>query len=140
MAKVYDSNNEVSIAQDIAVSNTVYRAFARATSNLSNVNQTFSSFEILLPFTEGIIKRVILHKEDDLNQATSANLILTESQTITKSYKIAEYSAINFSEYYLDSEEEIYYSSDGNRIYAHVNVDGNFSTNLFIRLDIEKVN
>lgn len=140
MAKVYDSTNSVAVAQDLALSNIVYRSYSRCTSTLSSIQSDISVHEISVPFTEGIIKRIILAKETEANSAQFSNIVLSESSTNTPVYKICEYSQINFSESYLDSEEQIYYSSNENKIYAHVNVDGNFSTNLLLRLDIEKVN
>tara|TARA_R110001606_G_scaffold45770_3_gene118340 strand:- start:3079 stop:3501 length:423 start_codon:yes stop_codon:yes gene_type:complete len=140
MAKIYDSTSEISIAQDLAAGNVVYKSFARATKELSSVQSSTITFEVLMPFSEGLIRRVVLCKQDEQNLAQVANLILTENQILNKIDKILEYNSINFSESYLDSEEEIYYSSIENKVYAHVNVDGNFSTNLLLRLDIEKVN
>lgn len=140
MAKVYDSTSPVAVAQDLALTNVVYRSYARSTAILSSVQSDISLHEISVPFTEGIIKRIILVKETEENLAQFSNITLSESSTNLPIYKICEYSQINFSESYLDSEEQIYYSSLENKIYAHVNVDGNFSTNLLLRLDIEKVN
>lgn len=140
MTKIYDSSSEISVAQDIAASDVVYKSYARANETMESVNSQLSTFEILVPFQEGIIRRVIMFKDDDSNSAQYSNLTLSESAQLTKLNKILEYAQIDFSTRYLDSEEEIYFSTTESKIYAHVNVDGNYSTDLVIRLDIQKVN
>ena len=140
MAKIYDSASQVSVAQDLALSDAVNRSFARVFETLTQVQSTYATYQLNAPFPEGVIKRVVLFKEDDSNGTQYANLILSENAENSKLYKICEYSQIDFFQNYLDSQEEIYYSSNENKIYVHINVESNISTNFIIRLDIEKVN
>lgn len=140
MSKIYNDNDALGKALNASEAGVVYRAFQRTTASISNVNSQYSYVELNLPFEEGLIRRVTIYKMDELNAAQFADIVISETSNIDPATKVCEYNSINFSNGYLDSQEEIYYSSTENKLFVFAKVNGDFSTQLFIKLDLEKVN
>lgn len=120
--------------------NIVYRNIERVTSLIENTSTSFTFKEIPVPFPEGIVKRITIFKIDDSDPALSGEVVISESNSIDKQYKIAHYKNIDFQDDYLDSLEDIYYNTSNSNIYIHLKVDQGSTTDFYIKLDLEKTN
>jgi len=115
------------------------RSFERVLATASGVDTAFKSYQVSVPFTQGIVKRVTLFITDDTNAMTLGEVIISEAQNMDRENKIAHYASIDFSSDYLDSEENLFYYSTSSTLFFYIK--GNTGPNNFkIKLDIEKVN
>ena len=116
-----------------------YRNIERVTAQLNDVSSTYAYAAITVPFPQGLIKRVTVFPNGDSDTATLAHVIVSETNNTNRENKILQYSNINIQTDYLDSEEEIYYTSTNSLLYVHVQASGGTS-NFYIKLDLERVN
>lgn len=138
MTKISFSNDAAkaeAVAQQV-----VYRNIDRTTLLLENVGTSYSSFQIEVPFSQGLLKRIIIYKANSGDPATTADIIVSESSTASNLNKVAQYNSIDFTVDYLDSLEDIYYETQTGYLYIHAKVDSGSENNLQARLDLEKVN
>lgn len=129
--------------QIISSENIVYRNFSRIETEILSITNTYSFIQVSSPYKEFLIKRVQAFKKNQTDSIAQANLIILESQQDDPELpgaKILHYNNIDFSQDYLDSIEDIYAQTNQDSIfYIYVKGDTNTS-DLTIKIDIEKVN
>ena len=129
--------------QIISSENIVYRNFSRIETEILSITNTYSFIQVSSPYKEFLIKRVQAFKKNQTDLIAQANLIILESQQDDPELpgaKILHYNNIDFSQDYLDSIEDIYAQTNQDNIfYIYVKGDTNTS-DLTIKIDIEKVN
>ena len=134
MARIY---SKTLLTQQSEASGT--RNFERILIDASAVGTDFKSYQVPVPFKQGIIKRVTLFVTDTSNNITSGEVIISEAENMNRENKVAHYASIDFNSDYLDSEENLFYHSVSSTLFFYIK--GNSGSNDFkIKLDIEKVN
>jgi len=123
--------------------NVVYRNFSRITTEVLSVSNSYSFVEISSPYKEFLIKRIQVFKKNQTHLITQGNVIILEAQQDDPELpgaKILHYQDIDFANTYLDSLEDIYaQSNEDNKFYIYVKGDNNTS-DLTVKIDVEKVN
>ena len=112
--------------------------YKKAAGTFLKASTEYKSQELTIPFPEGLLRRVRLHKKDPSHPATTADLIISEKNLNDPEYNIVEYQSIDLVNDRLDSIEELYFDTDKTKLlYIFVKVNTGSSTDLFFRLDIE---